>query len=183
MALDSKTFVVRFVEEARDHLRRIEDGLVQLNANPDDKELINAIFRSAHTIKGSSRMVKILPVSETAHKLEDVLGAVREGSLAWTGEIGRLIQQGVDVIASQVDAVAGEQPPLPLDESLATQLVALLAPSGTVVETQQASPSPSPSPPSPPSPSLSLSLNPPPFLGWPRSLLGPVRGGYSEIHT
>jgi len=160
MALDIKKFVVRFVEEARDHLRRIEEGLTALQSAPEDKELINSVFRSAHTIKGSSRMVKILPISETAHKLEDILGAVREGSLAWSPEIGRLVQQGVDVIATQVDAVADEKVPPDLDEELAALLAGLMVkdspdPSLNAEESLEAAPLPPPPPPTSAGPHVS----------------------------
>lgn len=127
MALDIKRFQARFVEEARDHLRRFEEGLAALDADPADRENVNTIFRSAHTIKGSSRMLKLTAITETAHKVEDVLGALRDGSLAYRPDHGRLLQSGVDAIARQVDAVAdGKEVPAP-DESLCAALAAALA--------------------------------------------------------
>ncbi len=88
MAIDIKKFVNRFIEEARDHLNRLAEGLTALETGRADAEHINAIFRSAHTIKGSSRMLKLLPVTDTAHKLEDVMGALRDGSVVYTPAMG-----------------------------------------------------------------------------------------------
>jgi chemotaxis protein histidine kinase CheA len=142
MALDIKRFTARFVDEARDHLRRMEEALSALDANPTDAETINAIFRSAHTVKGSSRMLKLIPITETAHVVEDVLGAVREGALAWTGDLRRLIQKGMDAMARQVDQVAdGGQPDVP-DAALVAALAAALKPGEA--------PPPPPSAPPPP---------------------------------
>jgi chemotaxis protein histidine kinase CheA len=122
MALDIKKFVARFVEEARDHVARLGDGLDALERDPADRENINTIFRSAHTIKGSSRMLKLATITDTAHKLEDVLGALREGSLAYSSELGRLLYRGVDAMAALVERLAegGELPAV--DETLCNAL-------------------------------------------------------------
>ena len=109
MALDIQKFIGRFIEEARDHLSRLGDGLAQLQAHPEaahEGDTIHALFRSAHTIKGSSRMLRLTPITELAHAMEDVLGALREGSLTFNAPLGALLYQGVDHLASQVDALA-----------------------------------------------------------------------------
>lgn len=122
MALDMKKFVIRFVEEAREHVARLGDGLDALERDPADRENVNTIFRSAHTIKGSSRMLKLATITDTAHKLEDVLGALREGSLAYSTELGRLLYRGVDALAGLVERLAegGELPAV--DEALCSAL-------------------------------------------------------------
>lgn len=56
--------------------------------------MINAIFRSAHTIKGSSRMLKLMPISDAAHLVEDVRGALREGELSYTDALGQVFATG-----------------------------------------------------------------------------------------
>jgi len=103
MAIDMKRFVLRFVEEARSHIELLENGLAKLERDPNEVETINTIFRSAHTIKGSSRMLKLITISETAHKLEDVLGALREGNIGFSSELGRLLLNSVDLISNLVD--------------------------------------------------------------------------------
>ncbi|NTW98772.1 MAG: hybrid sensor histidine kinase/response regulator, partial [Geobacteraceae bacterium] len=82
MAFDHSKFLARFVEEAREHCSRISEGLLNLEKSPGDVETINALFRSAHTIKGSSRMMKLSGVTELSHKMEDVLDAVRGGKIS-----------------------------------------------------------------------------------------------------
>ena len=125
MALDIKKFISRFIEEAREHVKRLGEGLDSMNRDSSDRENINAVFRSAHTIKGSSRMLKLTAITETAHKLEDVLGALRDGSLNYRPELGTLLYRGVDAIAALVEALAasGDVATLPpVDEALCAGL-------------------------------------------------------------
>jgi len=122
MALDIKKFIVRFVEEARDHIARLGDGLDALERDPADREIINTIFRSAHTIKGSSRMLKLNSITDTAHKLEDVLGVMRDGSLPYTPMLGQVLYRGVDAIAALIERLAqGEELPA-VDKALCEEL-------------------------------------------------------------
>jgi len=114
MALDVKKSLGRFVGEARDHVARLEAGVAVLDSGSADSETVNALFRSAHTIKGSSRMLKLTSITETAHQLEEVLGALRDGKLAHTLELGSLLIRGVDAISAlveQVEVVGSELPP------------------------------------------------------------------------
>lgn len=127
MALDIGKFVIRFVEEARDHVGKLNDGLAALGGGSADQEAINAVFRSAHTIKGSSRMLKLATITETAHKLEDVLGALRDGSLRFTPALGDVLYRGVDAIAALVEKLAESNNPAslpPPDENLCAALSA-----------------------------------------------------------
>lgn len=122
MALDIKKFIARFIEEARDHIVRLGDGLDALERDPADRENINAIFRSAHTIKGSSRMLKLNTITDTAHKLEDLLGVMRDGGLPYTPALGPVLYRGVDAIAMLVERLAeGEELPA-VDEALCAEL-------------------------------------------------------------
>ncbi|MFA6016248.1 MAG: hybrid sensor histidine kinase/response regulator [Gallionellaceae bacterium] len=124
MAIDIKKFVIRFIEEARDHINRLNDGLAALDSGSTDKEVINSIFRSAHTIKGSSRMLKLTPITETAHKLEDVMGGLRDGSLQFSPALGQLLYRAVDALSAIVDklAAAPEAPLHASDLALCTEL-------------------------------------------------------------
>ncbi|OGW22267.1 MAG: hypothetical protein A2X55_09520 [Nitrospirae bacterium GWB2_47_37] len=109
MAFDMAKFLARFVEEAREHVEKLNKGLVFLEKNPDDSETINAIFRSAHTIKGSSRMMKLTHITGVAHKTEDVLGALREGKISHSKELADLIFKAIDVISDMIDKTASGQ--------------------------------------------------------------------------
>ena len=71
-----------FREEAREELLpELENGLLELGKNPDDKDLINRVFRALHTLKGSGAMFGFETMSELAHEMETVFDAVRNGLL------------------------------------------------------------------------------------------------------
>ncbi len=105
MAFDHSKFIARFVEEAGVHCARISEGLLNLDKTPDDPEIINGLFRSAHTIKGSSRMMKISGVGELAHKMEDVLEAARSGKLSLTSSVTDILFKGVDALVAMLEKV------------------------------------------------------------------------------
>lgn len=110
MAFDLSKFVGRFVEEAREHVNALNKGMLELEERPDDVELIHHVFRAAHTIKGSSRMLKLLSISELAHKVEDVFGALREGKITFSGELSPVLFKGIDAIAALIEKTArGEE--------------------------------------------------------------------------
>ena len=69
-----------FVEEAAEHLSILEEGLLQLEKDSSlAGELIEPLFRSAHTLKGSANLVNVTNVGSIAHRLEDLLEAIRDG--------------------------------------------------------------------------------------------------------
>ncbi|HEX5394620.1 MAG TPA: response regulator [Rhodocyclaceae bacterium] len=124
-AIDIGKFVVRFVEEARDHIGKLNDGLAALESGSDDKEVVNAVFRSAHTVKGSSRMLKLGPITDTAHKLEDVLGALREGAVRFDASLAQVLYRGVDGLSALVDKLAENSDGASLPPADAALLAAL----------------------------------------------------------
>ncbi|MBF0506379.1 MAG: hybrid sensor histidine kinase/response regulator [Nitrospirae bacterium] len=109
MAFDMAKFISRFTDEAREHIGKINEGLVILEKTPDDAETINSVFRSAHTIKGSSRMLKLAGITEVAHKLEDSLGALRDRKIVYTKEFADLLFKGVDAITEMIEKTAAGQ--------------------------------------------------------------------------
>lgn len=103
MPLDITKFILRFIEEARDHLQQLNEGIAHLEQNTADSEQVNQLFRAAHTLKGSSRMLKLVPITETAHAMEDLLSGLREGKLQLTNRSAGLLYQGVDALTAFVD--------------------------------------------------------------------------------
>lgn len=109
MAFDQSKFLARFVEEAREHCSRLTQGLLNIE-NTSDPETLNALFRSAHTVKGSSRMMKLTGVTELANQLEDVLDAARAGKLALKGNVTDALLRGVDALNSMLDRIKTGEP-------------------------------------------------------------------------
>jgi len=92
-----------FVQETRSQVREISSELLELEDNPDNKETMDAIFRVAHTLKGSAGAMGFDLMSELAHAIEDVLDEVRAGELEVTSDlIDLLLEHGVDKIETQL---------------------------------------------------------------------------------
>lgn len=71
--------VATFRQEVEDRLASLCDGLLKLENHPQPRQLVTALFRDAHTVKGSARMLGLDGVVDAAHRAEDLLGAIRDG--------------------------------------------------------------------------------------------------------
>ena len=69
-----------FVQESREHLQSMTEALITLENNPDDVDALNKIFRSAHTVKGSSAMMGFQSMSRLTHAMEDAFDQLRKGA-------------------------------------------------------------------------------------------------------
>jgi len=87
---------VEFIAEARDHLDSADGCLLTIEANPDDSDTVNALFRAFHTIKGVAGFLDLADVMKLAHQAESLLDAARQGNL-------RLVGQRLDVIFDATD--------------------------------------------------------------------------------
>ena len=90
-------------EEVAELLEKLESSLLLLDITPDDEELIEEIFRSMHTIKGSSSMFGYDRVAEFVHHLESAFDQVREGKIIVTKELINVTFQSLDHIRNVVD--------------------------------------------------------------------------------
>lgn len=150
MAFDHSKFLIRFVEEAREHCSRICDGLLSLEQTPGDKELINSLFRSTHTIKGSSRMMKLMGVTELAHKMEDLLDLVRSDRLVITPGVADLLLKGNDFLQAMLEEIVNGNKAPEAPREICELLEQALNPETTAASVQQktvlAPPTPAPNP-------------------------------------
>ena len=95
-----------FVIESRELLENMEAALLQIEQAPDDPDLINAVFRAAHTIKGSAGLFGLDYLVTFTHSAENVLDQVRGGSLAMRGDLVAVFLAVCDHIATLVDHLA-----------------------------------------------------------------------------
>lgn len=95
---DMQELLEDFLVEAFELIEQIDHDLVELEANPDDLELLNRIFRVAHTIKGSSSFLNFDILTELTHHMEDVLNKARRGELKITPDIMDVVLKSVDMM-------------------------------------------------------------------------------------
>lgn len=100
-----------FLEEADEQLQELNQNLLELEKNPDNLELINNIFRAAHSLKSSAAFVGLNDLSDLAHMMENLLQGVRDGQMRVSGEIIDVIFKCFDEIHNVIDTIAsGEKP-------------------------------------------------------------------------
>ncbi|HEV3483155.1 MAG TPA: Hpt domain-containing protein, partial [Candidatus Acidoferrales bacterium] len=86
-----------FIPEAEEHLQSVTECLLALEGHPNADD-INRLFRSMHTVKGSAAQVGLHRLSAVAHRVEDLIGRLRDGALQPSVEIVDLFLQSVDVL-------------------------------------------------------------------------------------
>jgi chemotaxis protein histidine kinase CheA len=108
---DRENILHYFIEEARDHLKILEQGLEQLGRSSFDAETVNQLFRSAHTIKGGAAMMGLSAVQQVSHRLEDCFKQFQGNEQPLTEITEPLFLQLVDQVSTLIDQVeAGENP-------------------------------------------------------------------------
>jgi chemotaxis protein histidine kinase CheA/CheY-like chemotaxis protein len=100
-----------FIEEARDHLATIEQGLLSLRDTVGDPEQINELFRAAHSIKGGAAMLGLTSIQRTAHRLEDFFNIFRSrpGEVPVDQHLETLLLQVFDGLTALLDELQSPQ--------------------------------------------------------------------------
>ncbi len=95
---EMKEIIDSFVVEVAEHIDNLDRSLVELEENPSDLDLLNKIFRAAHTIKGAASFLDFDVMAKVTHHAESVLDALRKDKLKVNSDIMDVILEAVDVI-------------------------------------------------------------------------------------
>lgn len=143
MDFDVAAFLDAFFEEAEEHVQAFEHGLLELERNPSDREVIGSVFRAAHSIKGASGTFGLTGVMQFTHELEGVLDLLRKDSLAYDAELAALLLAALDVLKELLASSRAGTPPPAREAELRARLEALRAgPVAGVVAPIDAAPGP-----------------------------------------
>lgn len=115
-----------FLQEAGELLESLNEQLVELESSPDDAEVLNAVFRGFHTIKGGAGFLEITPVVELCHRSEDLFGVIRDGELALTETVMDPVLAAVDELNAMFESLQEHQEPHEAPASILQQLEAIL---------------------------------------------------------
>src|SRR3954470_848827 len=110
MTIDLTQFHEAFFEESFEALDSMEAALLKLDIGAPDKELINTIFRVAHSIKGGSATFGFSDIASFTHSLETLLDELRSGTMQVTVAMSDLLLKSVDVMRSMLRAVQQKKP-------------------------------------------------------------------------
>jgi two-component system chemotaxis sensor kinase CheA len=140
--------LAQFIPEARDLLEQAGAGMLALEQDANSQTVINDVFRAVHTLKGSSGLFDVAPLTRLVHAAEDLLGEVRTGELALNSDIVDRLLDSLDVVGRWIDALEAREQ-LPVDaEATMTQRVTVLrswlaqAPATSVAKTAAVSEAP-----------------------------------------
>lgn len=127
--------LITFIAESRELLEDMEAALLRMEGQGEgDPETVNAVFRAAHTIKGSAGLFGLDAVVAFTHVFENVLDALRDGRLAFGGELAALFLECGDHLQGlilRVEAGELDAPPPPVEAELLKRLRAFLADEGS----------------------------------------------------
>ncbi len=113
-----------YIEEGRGLLEEMEGILLRLESEPQEEETVNAMFRAAHTIKGSAGLFGLDAIVAFTHVVENALDEVREGALAVNGELVELLLKCCDHIGLLITVVAEAGEALDAEQAAAGEAIA-----------------------------------------------------------
>ncbi len=133
-----------FLVEAGEILEQLQEQLVQLENDPSDADLLNAIFRGYHTVKGGAGFLSLTELVDVCHGAENIFDVMRNGQRRLTPALMDAILQATDVVVSMFEQVKLGQPLTPASNALLQELHKLSQPedNSTQVETAVVAPTP-----------------------------------------
>lgn len=102
---DMQDILEDFLVEASELTEQLDEDLVELEANPEDKELLNKIFRVAHTIKGSGSFLNLDVLTHLTHHMEDVLNKARHGELIIDADVMDVVFESIDLMKGLLEQI------------------------------------------------------------------------------
>ncbi|HEY8036718.1 MAG TPA: Hpt domain-containing protein [Methylobacter sp.] len=120
-------YLQTFVVECRELLEQMEEALLIVDQAAEDPEIINAIFRAVHTIKGSAGMFGIDHIVVFTHAAESVLDKVRSGDIAMSSVLAALFIEAHDHLSASEEVSATAQSMSQATSEQASQLQELMA--------------------------------------------------------
>ncbi|MEA3467967.1 MAG: chemotaxis protein CheW [Thermodesulfobacteriota bacterium] len=108
MQIEDDEILQGFIEESLEHLADIENDLLEIEANGADinEDLVNKVFRAAHSIKGGAGFMGLTVIQDLSHVTENVLGLIRSGKLIPTPEIINVLLQASDKLNTMIEDIS-----------------------------------------------------------------------------
>jgi two-component system chemotaxis sensor kinase CheA len=132
---DVNELVDDFLVEAGELVEGLSGELIELEKQPDDAELLNAVFRAFHTVKGGAGFLELAPMVELCHDAEEMFDALRHGELALTADMIDIALEAVDVLGAMMDTLRAGEPLGDPPAALLTRLREAAAPGDNAPKT------------------------------------------------
>lgn len=124
---DDEEILQDFLVEAGEILELLSEQLVELEQRPDDKDLLNAIFRGFHTVKGGAGFLQLNPMVDCCHVTENLFDILRNGKRDVTAELTDVVLQALDAVNLQFEQIQRREELSPADPELIASLERLVA--------------------------------------------------------
>jgi two-component system chemotaxis sensor kinase CheA len=106
---EMESIVEEFMVETKEIIQALDSNLVRLEKEPGNLDLLNEIFRSAHTMKGTSGFLGFNELMKLTHKMEDVLNRLRKAELAVTEDVTDILLEAVDSVKLVLQDITDKQ--------------------------------------------------------------------------
>ncbi|MFV3333538.1 chemotaxis protein CheA [Pseudomonas sp. NY15437] len=147
MSFDADDEILQdFLVEAGEILEQLSEQLVELESRPDDMDLLNAIFRGFHTVKGGAGFLQLNALVECCHIAENVFDMLRKGERRVDAELMDVMLQALDTVNVMFQQVRDAQEPTPATPELLAALSRLADPDAAPAEAPAAEPVVEPAP-------------------------------------
>lgn len=138
MAIDLDDEILQdFLVEAGEILEQLSEQLVELEQAPQDYDLLNAIFRGFHTVKGGAGFLAIHALVEICHSAEDVFNVLRQGDRQVTPDLMDVILRVLDIVNEMFAQVRAGQTPDEAPKELLARLKAYASPASSPVQSEE----------------------------------------------
>ncbi|MGJ9457650.1 chemotaxis protein CheW [Oceanobacillus sp. CF4.6] len=107
--MDMDQYLEVFLDESREHLQAVNDNILKLEKQPQDIDLVNEIFRSAHTLKGMAATMGYEDIASLTHKMENVLDLIRNQKLTVSTAIIDIIFSAIEYLEEMVSSISEGQ--------------------------------------------------------------------------
>jgi two-component system, chemotaxis family, sensor kinase CheA len=106
---EMKDLIAIFKAETEDHLIKLDNGLVELEKQPDNIELVSRLNREVHTLKGAARVFGFFEIQDIAHRIEDIFEAVAGKRVVFSSFMAERIFKGLDAIRTILEKIIQEK--------------------------------------------------------------------------
>ncbi|WP_096087180.1 chemotaxis protein CheA [Agaribacterium haliotis] len=124
---DDEEILQDFLVEAGEIIEQLSEQLVELEQSPDDKDLLNAIFRGFHTVKGGAGFLQLNAMVDCCHVTENLFDILRNGDREVSPELMDIVLQALDTVTRQFHQLQNGESPDEADPQLIHQLELLVA--------------------------------------------------------
>lgn len=103
--MEVSQYLQMFIEESKENLQRLNENLLKLENHPDDIQILNEIFRVAHTLKGMSGTMGFVKMQKLTHNIENVLSDIRSGKIIVNAGMVDTLFQCLDALENYVEEI------------------------------------------------------------------------------